>query len=147
MVQDGLTERRRGRKDLQIHAGIKTQQLTRTQQKFLGVVVALELDSDDHAFFDFAIVFGSLTDFGAPQHVFELTDTRLDLSLFLTCRVISAVFLKVAFLACSSDLSGDIRTHLAAQVVKLLLQAVVCLLGYPDRSGLRGLRHGMLLNT
>ena len=98
--------------------------------------VTTEPSSDD------AVRGRRLADFrGAQQHL-QLADARLLLALLLLGRVIPAVLAQVAFLPRGLDSLHDLRTPRPGEVLQLVDEAVVRLLGEPGLG--RGVGHGDL---
>src|SRR5699024_8585107 len=69
------------------------------------------------------------------QHVLQLLDARLLMSLLLAGGVVAAVLLEVALVASSSDPRDDLSAAVGGQMLQFGLELVVSVLGQPDRFG------------
>jgi hypothetical protein len=61
--------------------------------------------------------------------------------------VVTAVFAEVTFFAGGLDLCGDLDSAIAREVIQLLLEPVVRLLGEPGDVGVAGFGHGYSSST
>src|SRR5699024_11922219 len=96
-----------------------------------GALLAGHGDLHDHAGLDDAVVLGGLADHGVLQESLEVRDACLQLALLLTGGVVAAVLLEVPFVASRGDALGDLGASRALELLELLGQAVVRVLGEP----------------
>src|SRR5699024_5212395 len=94
-----------------------------------GALLAGHGDLHDHAGLDDAVVLGGLADHGVLQESLEVRDACLQLALLLTGGVVAAVLLEVPFVASRGDALGDLGASRALELLELLGQAVVRVLG------------------
>src|SRR5699024_5066113 len=96
-----------------------------------GALLAGHGDLHDHAGLDDAVVLRGLADHGVLQESLEVRDAGLHLALLLTGGVVAAVLLEVPFVASRGDALGDLGASRALELLELLGQAVVRVLGEP----------------
>ena len=85
-----------------------------------------------------------LADLRRLEQLLELADPGLALALLVLGGVVAAVLLEVAFLAGCLDPADDLGPAVTGEVVQLVLEPVVGLLGQPG-DAFAGLGHGGLL--
>src|SRR5690606_2164561 len=102
----------------QVDRLVKSEQLPRTEQEGLGVVVAGEPDRNDHAGLHQAVIGSLFADLGAPQHVLELANSSLGLALLLLRSVIAAVLPQIAFVTRVADSRHELGTRGTAEMIQ-----------------------------
>ena len=100
-----------------------------TQEELL--FASCDQGGDDHAGFDDSVIGGSFADLRVLQHLLQGLDASFVQRLLITCRVVAAVFLEVAFLARGVNELGDMRTLDFNAFGEFSLQGVILRLGEP----------------
>src|ERR1700678_349713 len=138
LADDGGAQRRARRVDGDRRAAL----LAGGEQERHLVVVPGEPDGDRHARADHALRAGRRADARVVQHVLKSDDPRLDMTLLVLGRVVTAVLTQVAFRPGGLDLLGDIDAPRSGEMVEFGLKPVVRLLGQPGDAVIARLGHG-----